>query len=308
MHVVKPTFTSTTVARLVDDEQDRGAQNRALRDRYLAHEAAAAAAIESGDEHDLARCLDELNAVGTLFVQYNMGLAGVLVNRYARRVSSENLDEALGACMEALWSCFITWDPDRASFGTWSRRALQGVLWREVERWEHPERTYHEGLDIRSALRAAEDLRQELQRDPTLAEVAEHCGIPVGRLEALYSRSVCSIDTPITGDAGNNIDGDTLSDDAGDWDDNTWTVLDILGTSGDVEEDVWLRALAAATVELDALGLYLVLVRKGLHGWNPENLPEIAAVTGIGREIVRRRTQKALETIAGTAHALPQYL
>jgi DNA-directed RNA polymerase sigma subunit (sigma70/sigma32) len=74
------------------------------------------------------------------------------------------------------------------------------------------------------------------------------------------------------------------------------------------EDDLWLQALAKATANLDDLSLYLVFARTGLHGWTPENLPEIAAATGIGREIVRRKTHKALETIKSNGRNLPNML
>jgi DNA-directed RNA polymerase sigma subunit (sigma70/sigma32) len=94
------------------------------------------------------------------------------------------------------------------------------------------------------------------------------------------------------------------------WDDDTsGAIVQLRGLSDEYTEDhMWLKALAAATSELDDTSLYLVFVRTGLHGWQPENLPEIAAVTGIGREIVRRKTHRALETVAAAGKVLPELL
>jgi DNA-directed RNA polymerase specialized sigma24 family protein len=293
---------------LIDIEQDRGVHNRALRERYLERQAAAAAAIDAGDENAVAKCVRELDGIGETFIKYNLGLAYVLVNRYVRRSSPTDVEEYVDACMETLWSCFITWNPERATFGTWSRRALEGALWREVNKWEHPERSYHEGLDLRTAIRSAETLRNTLEREPTLGEVADHCGISEDRIDMLRARALESLDAPLGEGAvrGDLLGNSSEADDWDDWDDTgTARVLLESLTTSDVEGEVWMRALSAATAELDALGLYLVLVRYGLHGWAAENLPEIAAVTGIGREIVRRRTHRASDVVEAAGRRLP---
>lgn len=298
---------------LIDDIEDRGTQNKRLRNSYLEVEQQVLAAATAGTEADLARLQRDLSRIGDTFVRYNLGLAGVLVNKYSEATAGEDETKAyMLACMEALWLAFITWDPEKSTFGTWSRKAIEGALWREVHFTKRPHRKYYEELQFRAAVNHAAGLKIVLGREPTDDEIAKAVGISVVQLQEVRRPKPLSLDKPAGEDGEQTLlDVLTSGDDGNDqWDDDSTGGLALLNAmaSNVSEDDVWLRALAAATAELDDLSVYLLFVRTGLHGWNPENLPEIAAATGIGREIVRRKTHKALETVTNAGKNLPALL
>lgn len=316
-HTVLRVDTNTTAKNraisvaLIDETEGRGEQNKKLRLAYIEVEQQITAAAVKGDEAEIERLKPQLSRIGDTFVRYNMGLAGVLVKKYAGQTRNKSdVESYMLACMEAFWLAFTTWDPEKSSFGTWSRLAIQGALWREIHFHEKPHRRYHEELFFRASVNHAEGLREVLGREPTEQEIATATGITVAQLREVQRKSNLSLDKP--GPDGEHSLHDIIAgdDDGEGWggDDSEGMVLLNLLAETSSEDDLWLRALAAATNELDDLSLYLVFVRTGLHGWTPENLPEIAAVTGKGREIVRRKIHKALETVTGSGKNLPSLL
>lgn len=309
-----------SLAFIVDGES-RNDINASLRTQYLAIEQHALTAGATGDTDAVEAARVDLDRIGEQFIRYNMGLAGVLVAKYMGD-STDEPEAYMLACMEAMWLAFTTWDPDRSTFGTWSRKGIEGALWREVHFHKKPHRRYHEELAHRAAVQHATILEEVLGRPPSDIEVAQAVGVSVERLYDLRRDRPMSLDMPY-GDSGGTLgdiveggDGDMLEAYDGDidWDsetsDGSIVGLGILrGLADEYSEDAaWIRALGSATADLDDLSLYLVLVRTGLHGWNSENLPEIAAATGIGREIVRRKTHKALEAVEQAGKHLPALL
>jgi DNA-directed RNA polymerase specialized sigma subunit len=296
---------------LIDETEGRGEQNKKLRLAYIEIEQQITAAARNNDEAEVAKLSSQLSRIGDTFVRYNMGLAGVLVKKYAGQTKSKSdVESYMLACLEAFWSAFTTWDPEKSTFGTWSRLAIQGALWREIHFHERPHRRYHEELMFRASVNHAEGLREVLGREPTDVEIATAAGITVAQLREVRRQANLSLDKP--GPDGESTLADIIAgdDEDGGWGDAPSDGLALLNTLSETssEDDMWLRALAAATNELDDLSLYLVFVRTGLHGWTPENLPEIAAVTGKGREIVRRKIHKALETVTAAGKNLPSQL
>jgi DNA-directed RNA polymerase specialized sigma subunit len=299
---------------IIDEVDDRSSENQKMRADYLAIEKQVLKAQEDGNDKTVGRLSAELSRIGDRFIRYNLGLAGVIVNRHTSGRSAVDRETYMLACLEGMWEAFISWDPSKGTFGTWSRRHIEGTLWREIRATEHRERTYHEDLALRKAAKYADGIREVQGREPSDEEVADAVGISVQKLNQLRNTKLVSLNAPI-GDGSHSL-GDILSenhdapetDDS--WDDDTsGAIVQLRGLSDEYTEDhMWLKALAAATSELDDTSLYLVFVRTGLHGWHPENLPEIAAVTGIGREIVRRKTHRALETVAAAGKVLPELL
>ena len=311
-HVETTTRQSrAAIAAIIDTAEGRGAANAELRRLYLDVEQQALAAGANGDVDTVHQLEIELNRIGEQFVRYNMGLAGVLVNKYSDAAIGDDADAYMLACMEAFWLAFTTWDPEQSTFGTWSRKAIEGALWREVRFHKRPHRKYYEELIYRAANNHADSLRELLGREPEDEEIARAAGITVEQLHDVRRPATLSLDKPYD-DTGHTL-AEMLSGDGGD--DDTWgedtsgglAVLNALAANSS-EEDVWIRALSLACADLDDLSLYLIFVRTGLHGWQPENLPEIAAATGIGREIVRRKTHKAFATVQAAGKRLPALL
>ncbi len=308
------TFTTPQIkglnTALIDDIEDRGTNNKRLREQYLEIEKQVQTAALKGDDEAVEKLKAELSRIGDTFMRYNMGLCGVLVKKYITNSNGDDdIESYMLACMEAMWLAFTAWDPSKSSFGTWSRKALEGALWREVAFTMRPQRKYYEELAYRAANNHAEALNVLLGRAPTDEEIAQATGITVAQLRQLRRPRAISLDAP-RNDEQTLLDTLGTEDAEQDWEADDTGGLHILNAfaAHASEDDLWLQALAKATANLDDLSLYLVFARTGLHGWTPENLPEIAAATGIGREIVRRKTHKALETIKSNGRNLPNML
>lgn len=305
----KPQTTAGILA-VIDNIEDRGEQNKVLRQTYLEIEKQVMSAAKRGDEAGVKDLTVRLNRVGDAFIRYNTGLAGVLVKKYSGTSSgADDIEAYMLACLEAMWLAFTTWDPAQSTFGTWSRKAIEGALWREVHFHKRPHRKYYEELMLRSSVNHADGLKSLLGREPTDEEIANATGITVAQLREVRRGPNLSLDRRL-GEDGANL-GEILEDPNGEsWGSDDSEGLSILNGFAETAngEEIWLRALAKATADLDDLSLYLVFARTGLHGWTPENLPEIAAATGIGREIVRRKTHKALEAVQTAGKQLPAAL
>jgi len=305
----KPQTTAGILA-VIDNIEDRGEQNKVLRQTYLEIEKQVMSAAKRGDEAGVKDLTVRLNRVGDAFIRYNTGLAGVLVKKYSGTSSSaDDIEAYMLACLEAMWLAFTTWDPAQSTFGTWSRKAIEGALWREVHFHKRPHRKYYEELMLRSSVNHADSLKSLLGREPTDEEIADATGITVAQLREVRRGPNLSLDRRI-GEDGASL-GEILEDpNSASWGSDDSEGLSILNGFAETAngEEIWLRALAKATADLDDLSLYLVFARTGLHGWTPENLPEIAAATGIGREIVRRKTHKALEAVQTAGKQLPTAL
>jgi DNA-directed RNA polymerase specialized sigma subunit len=302
--------TSAKILAVIDDIEDRAEQNKVLRETYIKVEKQVMAAAKRGDDEAIAELSVQLSRIGDTFVRYNMGLAGVLVKKYSdTNWGADDIEAYMLACMEALWMSFTTWDPERGTFGTWSRKAIEGALWREVHFHKRPHRKYYEELLLRASVNHTDGLKLLLGREPSDEEIAKATGISLAQLHEVRRRPNISLDRQSYDDERTLLDRIEDAPSEG-WEvDETGglAVLNALVNSAS-EDEMWLRALAKATADLDDLSLYLVFVRTGLHGWTPENLPEIAAATGIGREIVRRKTHKALESVKAAGKSLPAIL
>lgn len=312
LHVPKHKKPQTTagILAVIDNIEDRGEQNKVLRQTYLEIEKQVMSAAKRGDEAEVKDLTVRLNRVGDAFIRYNTGLAGVLVKKYSGTSSgADDIEAYMLACLEAMWFAFTTWDPAQSTFGTWSRKAIEGALWREVHFHKRPHRKYYEELMLRSSVNHADGLKSLLGREPTDEEIANATGITVAQLREVRRGPNLSLDRRASDDGGSLVE--ILEDPNGEsWGSDDSEGLSILNGFAETAngEEIWLRALAKATADLDDLSLYLVFARTGLHGWTPENLPEIAAATGIGREIVRRKTHKALETVQTAGKQLPAAL
>lgn len=271
--------------------------NATLRRRYMALEQQAA---DTDDERTLNRIGRKMQSIGAEFVQLNLGLVGTVCKRYTHGANPSHTTDFNLAGHEALWRSFCYWDPDKATFGTWSRPHIVGALRREANFHERPHRRYHDDLLARRARLELELIERSGAEPPTEEELADILEVSVDKLRDAQRAPYLSLDAPV-GDGGDtlaDIVGDTTSDFAA-RDDTQPAVLSRAALdrlSGDNEER-YVKKLAQLTMNLDPLELYVVLVYGGLHGWTSENLPQIADTLGIGREVIRRRYQSGAKRV-----------
>lgn len=175
-------------------------------------------------------------------------------------------------------------DPERgfrfSTYSTWwIRQTIERALMNQTRTIRLP---IHVIKEINICLRTQRALRQELDREPTMEEVADRMGCTVADVSS-YLR-ICertsSMDTPI-GDGGYSL-ADAIADE------NTEAPDDSLQTENvhDVLEH-WLGMLSSKQ--------RLVLEKRfGLHGYEKATLEEVGQEIGVTRERVRQIQVDAL--------------
>ncbi len=176
-------------------------------------------------------------------------------------------------------------DPERgfrfSTYATWwIRQTIERAIMNQSRTVRLP---IHIIKDINACLRAARRLRQELQRAPTVAELADHLGrdaADVERLMALHERVML-------GSSGKDQDGPVDRLPA-----RRSAEPSRCAHRDDVNEivDHWVWELSDKQREV-------VERRFGLHGHRRETLEQIGAEIGVTRERVRQIQLDALKSL-----------
>jgi RNA polymerase primary sigma factor len=181
-------------------------------------------------------------------------------------------------------STYATW---------WIRQAVTRALADQGRTIRLPE---HVAEQVRRFLRTRRQLAQELNREPTLAELATETGMEESRLTDLLNlvAGPVSLDTPV-GD-GEKFYGDVIED--------------VHAEAPHERTAQRLRAtdLATALSHLNPRRRRVLALRFGLDGESPQTLEEIGAGLGITRERVRQLEERALGELRLAAPDLELYL
>ncbi len=139
-------------------------------------------------------------------IEAHSGLAQALARRIGSR-GADSVDDMVQVAYLALMKAVDRFDPDLGyQFSTYATRVITGELKRHLRDYSwsvRPPRAIHD-LYL-AAESAADDLTQELRRNPTVAEVAERLGVDEESVleagEAGFWRRTPSLDRPsATGD------------------------------------------------------------------------------------------------------------
>ncbi len=145
---------------------------------------------------------------------------------------------------------------------------------------------------LRRLTRARRALRQRLNREPLLEELASESGLPTKRVRELLTlvEEPISLETPI-GD-GDSVYADVVEDVQSK---QPEAVLAELWRGGEVE---------LALGHLNARTRRVLELRFGLAGQNPRTLEDVALELGVTRERVRQLEARALSELGESAPAL----
>jgi len=132
----------------------------------------------------------------------------------------------------------------------------------------------------------AYQMRKELERDPSIEEIAEEVGISAQKVRALWTASqpATSLDQTLGDDSERTV-GDMLTDDS---------MSDPSEIVGD--EDMWSR-VAAAVCTLKPREQMIINARFGLNNQNPLTLVELGTKMGFTRERIRQIQNSALKKL-----------
>ena len=146
----------------------------------------------------------------------------------------------------------------------------------------------HMHLKVPHFLRAVEKLSRDLERNPTLEEIAETTELAPDRVLDLQRvlRFPLSIDMPV-GDEEDLEFGDFIPDE------NTPQPQEMLLHKSTIE------AVREAVSTLDYREERILRLRYGLNGGEPHSLKEVGELLGLSRERIRQIEKQALATLRG---------
>jgi RNA polymerase primary sigma factor len=154
----------------------------------------------------------------------------------------------------------------------------------------------HVAEQVRRMMRARRQLAQKLNRDPSVAELAEESGFPETRIEELLDlvEDPVSLETPV-GD-GESLYGDLIEDTKSD------------RPEQETARNLRQKELAHALQSLNPRMRHVLERRFGLSGSDPKTLEEVGDGLGITRERVRQLEARALRELRLFAPDLELYL
>ncbi|WP_344704971.1 RNA polymerase sigma factor RpoS [Halomonas cibimaris] len=179
-------------------------------------------------------------------------------------------------------------DPERgfrfSTYATWwIRQTIERALMNQTRTIRLP---IHVVKELNIYLRAARELTQRLDHEPTAEEIAAHLDKPVATVKKMLglNERVSSVDYPVGGDSDKPLI-DTLADD-----DDIGPEASLV--DGDVKQHVdgWLDSLADKQREV-------VARRFGLRGHEAATLEDVGAEIGLTRERVRQIQVEALKKL-----------
>jgi RNA polymerase primary sigma factor len=249
------------------------------------------------EERDLARRKDAGDeAAKRKLIESNLRLVMAITRRYARTgvprldlIQEGNLGliravEKFDYRMGYRLSTYATW---------WIRQSITRALDNQGRTIRLPA---HVADRVRRIARSRRLLVQKLNRDPTVAELAEESGFPIERVEQLVNlvEDPVSLETPV-GD-GDSFYGDLIEDTASD--------------RPDERIDVRLRHsdLADALEQLDPRLREVLELRFGLAGGEPRTLEDVGERLGVTSERVRQLQSRALRQLRLFAPGLEHHI
>jgi len=190
-------------------------------------------------------------------------------------------------------------DPDQGvkfiSYAVWwIRQAILAALAKQGRSVRLP---LNRATELARVVRVRAELRQRLDREPTIGEIAESAELTPATVEMLQTLSVAAVrlDAPV-GDSDDNRVADRF-------------LTDESSVEDTVEALLLKQHIAAALRELRPRDARVVRLYYGLQGEQPHTLEEIGTLLGVTRERVRQLRDRALRELkdGDRGHALASF-
>lgn len=178
----------------------------------------------------------------------------------------------------------------------WVRQAIFHALSEHVRVFRLPQKL---SSQVSRVAAAREKLKGELERMPTIAEVAERTALPPAEVEDLLlaAGDDVSLSTAVSEDGGLEL-GDTLEQDS------------VPSVEVEMIRSSFERRIQGMVSGLDEKEREVIRMRFGLDGEEPRTLQEIGEAMGLSRERIRQIESRAKEKLRRNreAHGLRGYL
>jgi len=148
-------------------------------------------------------------------------------------------------------------------------------------------------------IRMQRQMHQELEREPTLEELGERCGLPLERIREILriAQDPLSLDSPL-GEEDSASLGDVIED------------LSAEAPSDAATRIMLTQAVETALAELSEREQEVVKMRFGLEDGQPKTLEEVGKAFGVTRERVRQIEAKTLAKLRHPqrSHKLKEFM